>query len=261
MSLGRKIMMDLRKTLTIAVSLFAISGTAQAVLIDFKGLADGGLGESAWSPLMFRADGTHTTSLSDAFLEITATNGSSSYAYLDSRNAGLGVCGELIAASNANQVFPNSTTNLCNPSSDDNISYHNGTSETVHFMFDEDVTIDNIWLNNNHDGDKSLLDDYVLLGTGGGTSQQLANGGRLLDSLFSPGLTLLEGTSFDVGFDPTNCGNYNNCELYISKIEFSRKEFPPPSSFGEVPEPTVFALLALGLASMSYQRRKQVITS
>jgi hypothetical protein len=51
----------------------------------------------------------------------------------------------------------------CDPSSDDNVSHHNGTPETLHFEFATDVVIDTIWLNNNHDGDRSLAGDSVAI--------------------------------------------------------------------------------------------------
>ena len=172
--------MNLLKCLVITAGLLTISNSAQALIIDFKGLADGSIGESAWNTLMFTADGTHTTSSGDAFLSITGTNGSDSYAYMDSNDAGLGVCGALYDSANADQSFPGSGTNLCNPGSDDNVTYHSGTPETLHFVFAANVVIEKIWLNNNHDGDRSLLNDYVSVD---GSPTQLTNGGYLLDSV------------------------------------------------------------------------------
>ena len=148
----------------LTTGLAVMSGSANAVSINFNALAEsgGGIGESAWSALMFDVNGNHTTNAGNAFLTITGTNGGNSYAYLDAANAGLGVCGTLGAGAASNQVT-NSGANLCNPSSDDNISHHNGTPETLHFVFAADVVIDKIWLNNNHDGDRSLLNDYVAI--------------------------------------------------------------------------------------------------
>ena len=254
-------MMDKYKALVVAGGLFFVSGSVHAIIIDFKDLADNSVGESAWNTLMFDASGAITTNASNAFLDITGSNGSNSYAYFDSNNAGLGVCGKLFDASSADQANPGSRTNLCNPGSDDNVTYSSGTPERLSFVFDANVIIEKIWLNNNHDGDKSLFNDYITIGVdGANSSTRLTNGGYLLDSLLNLDLALNAGSVFDVGFNPdqscesggsqsqsaSSTTNYNNCEFYISKIEYTT-----------VPEPTTLALLGLGVFGLSIARRRQ----
>lgn len=254
-------MMNKYKNLVIASGLFVVSGSLHAIVIDFKDLADNSVGESAWNTLMFDASGVITTNASNAFLDIKGSNGSNSYAYFDSNNAGLGVCGKLFNASSADKTNPNSGTNLCNPGSDDNVTYSSGTPERLSFVFDANVIIEKIWLNNNHDGDKSLFNDYITIGVDGANSPtRLDNGGYLLDSLLDLDFALSAGSIFDVGFNPnqscesggsqsqtaSSTTNYNNCEFYISKIEYST-----------VPEPTTLALLGLGIFGLSFARRRK----
>ncbi len=246
-------MNNYKSALTAAAMFLTASGTASAVVVDFKSLADGALGESGWSTLMFQADGSHTTIAANSFLNITGTTPSgSAIAYLDSGNAGLGVCGSLTDAGNIDTAFANSTTNLCNPSSDDNITAVGNSGELAHFVFGSDVVIDNIWVNNNHDGDRSLLNDTIAVGIDGATASTfIDNGGSGLDSLLALNLFLSAGSSLDVGFDPI-CGNtsgVNNCELYISKIEFHQAT--------QVAEPAVLSLLGLGLLGFGAARLRK----
>jgi len=233
------------KTLVITTGLLVASSLVQAnpITIDFKALAN--INEYGVSLLGFDSAGNVTTNSSNTILAITATNDSgSSYAYLDKGYAGLGVCGQI-------------TNSLqCNPSSDDNVSFHNGTPETLHFAFNIDVIIEKIWFNNNHDGDRSLLNDYVAIN---GTGMQLTNGGTGLDSDLTLNHSLRANEFFDVGFYKDQpCmdnNNLNNCEFYVSKIEYSI--VASGSGSASVPEPTALALLGLGLFGAGVVRRRQ----
>jgi hypothetical protein len=132
------------------------ASSAQAIIIDFVKLTEGAgmSGESAWDPLVI-TDGGFTTS-------VTAKNntaGAMAWAYLDNNHAGLGVCKKLNGQAVAgvqddpadthvgNTPRPGATGNICNPSSDDNTTLN----ETLMFVFDQNVTINKIWLNNTHD--------------------------------------------------------------------------------------------------------------
>ena len=94
-------------------------------------------------------------------MNITGTDsGSSAFAYLDSGNAGLGVCKTLDGSPAGNTAHPGSTANLCEPSSNDNVK----SGETLHFVFNQAFVINGIWFNNNHDTDFSLLGDKIKIG-------------------------------------------------------------------------------------------------
>ena len=103
-----------------------------------------------------------------------------------------------------------------------------------------------------------VSDAFLSIGAtnGGGSNPYLDSGG---DSMLSLNQFLTAGSSFDIGFDTsqltfdnfgalidgckyngTGAASMNNCEFYVSKIEFSTA----------VPEPAIPGLLGLGLVSL-----------
>ncbi len=215
---------------------FALAASsANATLINFMAMADGTeWGESGYS------------SLDVGILSVTAEkNGSSAFAYLDRGTAGLGVCGLVNNTGKAG----NSGSNRCSSgASDDNVT--NG--EKLIFKFDDDVTITNIWFNNNHDGgfqageyiDINGADYQAIDGVLGGLATDLTK------SYGFGSFNVAANTAFNVSF----FDNLNNIkgaigeQFYVSAIEFETRKVPAPGSL---------ALFGLGLAGLGYMRKKK----
>lgn len=222
----------LQKIAVVAFTAF-LGNAATADVIDFKAMAEPGglLGESIWNTLTINGSGFQ--------LDITGTNSAgSAYAYLDAGNAGLGVCGAPKSGATIDAAT-NSGTNQCNPASDDNVT----TGEALQFVFDVDVLINDLWLNNNHDDDKSLYLDTVNIG-GSAFTFTIDNGGPA-NYYVGSSYFVAAGDIFEIAF--------NNEQFYVSGIDVSAS-VPEPSSmilFG-------LGLLGLGLAS---RRKKAVLVS
>lgn len=222
---------------TLVVSLLFSSATlAQAAIIDFVELTEGTnqLGESAWNTL--------TVTTSEFEVDITGSkNGAAATAYLDWNHAGLGVCGN----PHSTGAYPNSGRNRCNPGSDDNVTFE----EVLSFIFDVDVVINKIWLNNTHDPDFTIdADDRVDIngvatpgpGNGYATGNKYNNmiGGASVSNQIAGPILVAAGSAFTIGF--------NDQQFYVSGMDVSA-----------VPEPSTLGLLGLGLVGLAFMRRRQ----
>jgi len=159
-------------------------------------------------------------------LSITGYDGSTqTYAYLDSGHGGLGVCPSLTGSAQ------------CTPSSDDNVR----AGEKLSFLFSSSVVIEEIWFNNNHDSDNSLLGDKIDIG---GSTYTFLAGDSLAggDWKYSTDSNVAAGSPFEI--------SYNNEQFYVSKMLVS---------VNAIPEPETYAMLlaGLGLLGFAARRRKQ----
>lgn len=178
-----------------------LAGYAQAGTIDFIKLTEnnpGGYGEGAWSSLVLNVGGATVTITGHA----TDDNDPTQYAYLDWGNAGLGACKDAVSAGSVNTQSAGRTTNNCNPSSDDNITFN----ESLQFVFDRDVTVNNLWFNNNHDGGFGAGDLVKIAGTDFLVATGYAGGANGIGPFSVSG-----NTPFRVAF--------SNEQFYISAME------------------------------------------
>jgi hypothetical protein len=130
------------------------------------------------------------------------------YAYLDWSRAGLGVCGD---ASSIDTVRTGNSGNVCNPSNDDNIT--NG--EHLEFIFAQDVVIDDIWANNNHDGGFGAGDLITINGVDYTAITGYAGDGN---GLLASGISLAAGDVLKIGF--------NNQQFYVGGMSVSAVPVP-----------------------------------
>ncbi|RLA07856.1 MAG: hypothetical protein DRQ54_04905 [Gammaproteobacteria bacterium] len=215
-------MIDLKRMLAATALLFGVSH-ANAALIDFIEMADNTHGEQGYDPLSINIGGVTMTITGHA----TNDDDNQQFAYLDAGNAGLGSCKDITGSAQ------------CDPGSDDNVT----TDEFVRFIFSEDVIIDNLWTNNNHDGGYSDGDLINIAGTDYSAIKGDHSGGSDLRIDLAGAYATGAGNWFvaaNTAFDIT----YTNIEFYISAIDVHA-----------VPEPTTTALLVFGLGITAFGRK------
>jgi len=218
-------MKNLYKILIIASLGFGIN--ANAATFDFGTIANG------------NEYGAESITFTDGGVSVTATGwdglgiheGTPDYfAYLDSGNAGLGVCQNL----NGDQ---------CTPTSDDNVTY----GETLRLTFDQEVNISKIDFVNGDHG-TTFTGDFVL-SIDGGVQNTYA-----LTNIFAMGG--LNGTVFDF-YNPNTGGGSNvsnDQQFYINNLSSGARGLTPP----EVPVPASVWLFGSGLIGLVGVARRKV---
>lgn len=244
--------MNVVKNLLGAVAVLGCSGAAVAadITINFQDMADGAWGESAWSTMSLLNDFGVDVDIMGAYGQSTA------FAYLDRGNAGLGTCRNLNSSGVATVGTKTASgTNLCNPSSDDNVNIYGGVGEGLKFTFNQNLTVKEIWFNNNHDPDYGMDGDTVVIGgvnhTFSGGPAPASTLGWLFDfdglgKIFTVG----EMLAIDYYVGTAAQGE----EFYISAVVFDNT---PPEFDNRVPLPSTLVLLGLGLAGLGARKHSK----
>ena len=209
--------MKMHNTLATAAIVTAIltPALAGAVTIDFASLAN--VNERGYTVFTHSQDGITLNASGQS-----ADGQTPYYAYLDSGNAGLGVCQQLTASLQ------------CTPSSDDNVTYN----EQLRLDFDQTVTLSEItFVNGNHG---TAFEGVFELAVDGGPATTYN-----LTHLFP---TTLTGQTFDF-INPNIAGGSNvsnNYQFYISTVSISAVPVPAAA--------WLFGSGLLGLAGVARRR-------
>jgi hypothetical protein len=229
------------RILSILVMSALIPVTVNASLIvNFSDLANGttntsdgtgATGEKGYQPYEFSFNGG--IELDVAGIEADPTL-SPSYAYLDKSWTGIGGMGVCTALSGTQ----------CDPGSDDNTS----EGETLRLVFSEDVFIESLTINNNHDG--GFFESQFSL-NGAATdiidSTDAENNSDNTARIFADGWLVSAGTAFDLGYIDRPAGDTSRLNnFYFESMQISA-----------VPEPSIIALFGLGLLGLGFSVRRR----
>ena len=186
-------------------------------------------GEKGYKPYEFSFDGGIKLAVSGI-----EANDSESYAYLDSTWTGIGGMG----------VCTTLSSTQCNPGSDDNTS----EGETLRLIFSEDVFIESLTINNNHDGGFSES-QFSLNGatTNIDNSTDAEKSSNDTARIFNSGWLVSAGTEFDLGYIDRPAGDTSRLNnFYFESMQIRA-----------VPEPSIIALFGLGLLGLGFSVRRR----
>ncbi|MGB0721388.1 MAG: hypothetical protein ACPGU7_03225 [Gammaproteobacteria bacterium] len=153
-----------------------LASSAQAFEFDFQHIADTE-GEAGYAAYVRSDAGVQVTATGSDYANIG--NSPNYYAYLDSGNAGLGVCKVL------------TSNDQCSPSSDDNVTL----DEALTLVFDQQVVLNEVRFRNANHG--TTFNGDIDISTDGGSSFMTI----ALSHLYS---TPLVGTNFVFAHNATN---------------------------------------------------------
>jgi hypothetical protein len=221
-------MKKIMKTMGLAVaSSLLFASVASAATFNYAAIADGTF--AGTGPTGELGGATLTHSIDGISVDATGTyNGGSAFAYLDSGNAGMGVCKVLDGG------------NQCNPSNDDNVT----TGEILTLEFSEKIIINTLeFLGEGHVA--SALDgDSLNFRIDGGSWSVMS-----IDQSDWGNFVGLMGTTFDFAFLDENLGGD---QFYLSSATVSAVPLPPAV--------LLFGAALGGLGFLS-RRRKQAATA